>query len=333
MKNKRKILVGAAMVCSMMLVTSCKKTNANETNNIIPNTELAPENDLGAKLASIVDPTTITGATYMPDIVYNTASSATKFDLFIPNTASATNPASLVIYVHGGGFVSGDKSDAYSNAYADDIQYYMNNNIAFATVNYRFKTDFLPGITDEGQQVLSCMNDVKRCLQFIRFNAGTYKINKLKVGMYGGSAGGASSIWLAFKNEMANSTAVDLVLRESTRIQAVGHINSQATYSPSRLATIFSPYGCTILNATTTYAPLDFISFVSIDDPEIFIYQPRTDIACTNTLHHPVQAKALHDKVVLIGVPRVSYIPAFSIGVDPQIPANESLSEFMKRKL
>lgn len=324
-KNKLSLALAASFLLS--LFSSCQMEDSNE---------IQPEsNNVQSKIPppSLDIPLNITGADFYENIPYDEYN-RTKFDIFIP-TAETAQPKAIVIFVHGGGFVGGTKNIAYTNGYKNDIQYYINNNIAFATVNYRFKQDF-PDLSEE-QKVLSCMGDVKRCLQFIRKNASVFNLNKNKVGMYGASAGGGCSIWLGFKDDMADSNATDPVLKQSTRLQAIGHINSQASYSPSRVASIFESIGCDIPDSEITVPELDLIDFMSTDDPDIFmlldnIPTNNTEI-CENYLHSPLQTKALYDKANLIGLPNVTYIPYYPIGVDPKLPENESLAEFMKRQL
>lgn len=260
-------------LCSFVFVTctlntSCKKEEGKE-DGAIPKLVLT---------GSTISPIPITGASFMADIAYDNFPE-TKFDLFVPATASATNKAALVIFVHGGGFVNGDKSDAYSNAYVNDIQYYLNANIAFMTVSYR-----LAGAnSNNGDTILRSINDVKHALQFIRYYSFQFNINKTKVAMYGGSAGGGCTLWIGLQNNMANSTHTDPVFRESTSLKALGHINSQASYSPFTIDSIFTANSaCAIPNGSVRFPQLDFINFMSANDPELFIYQPRADITCSN---------------------------------------------------
>ena len=70
-------------------------------------------------------------ALFAADIAYD-EHELTKFDIFIPNSST---PTGLVICIHGGGFVGGDKDWIYSQALR--IRELLNNNIAVATINYR----------------------------------------------------------------------------------------------------------------------------------------------------------------------------------------------------
>lgn len=322
---KRQVLI--LVFISSIIEISCTKENISESQEISINSKIP----IITLTGSTISPIPITAAQFRADIPYDSYS-LTKFDIFVPNSASATNKAGLVIYVHGGGFTGGDKDTAYSNEYTNDIQYYINNNIAFLTVNYRLLDS--QTLQENGENVLTCMNDVKKCLQTIKYYSNQFNIDKNKVAMYGGSAGGGVTLWLGMQNNMANLLDTDPINKESTSLKGLGHINSQASYSPSKVANIFlANGGCAFPNATISYPLIDLISFLSSGDPELFISQTRTDVNCINLIHHPVQAKALYDAALLNGITTVAYIPAFNIGVDPNLVQNESLAEFMKRKL
>lgn len=142
-----------------------------------------------------------------------------RFDLILPRDSS---PHGLAIFIHGGGFIHGDKNELYQRL--DDIQYFLDNNIAIATINYRFAQN------DDSLGVRLCLQDMKRAIQYIRFNASHYNIDKTRVGCYGVSAGAGSSLYFAFHDDFAvpgDST----LLGESTRIKCAGAISTQATYN------------------------------------------------------------------------------------------------------
>ncbi len=145
-----------------------------------------------------------------------------KFDIIIPKTEG---PHALVVFIHGGGFKFGDKSDLYERK--EDILYFLDHGMAVATINYRFYND------DDSLGVGLCLQDVQRAIQYIRFNAKIYNVDKNRIGCYGISAGAGSSLFLAFHDDMAipgNPT----LLGESTRIKCAGAIATQSTYDVFR---------------------------------------------------------------------------------------------------
>ncbi len=135
--------------------------------------------------------------------------------------AESELPTPVVIYIHGGGFKAGDKMQARQSRNLEYLKKCLENRVSFASINYRFR---------QTTRLDTIMLDVKRAIQFIRSRAEQWNIDKEKIAAYGSSAGGGASIWLAFRDDMAEPNSPDPVLRESTRLAVVGHIASQATY-------------------------------------------------------------------------------------------------------
>lgn len=143
------------------------------------------------------------------------------FDLYLPDTAIDHLP--LVVFFHGGGFTEGDKSRIKGQKPL--ISVLLDKGIAFASVNYRFRE------SNDSLGVRRCLQDAVRFIQFIRYHAVDYKIDKSLIGCYGESAGAGTSLYLAFHDDMAVPASGDPIARESTRISCAGAIITQATYN------------------------------------------------------------------------------------------------------
>jgi hypothetical protein len=138
------------------------------------------------------------------------------FDLWLPKSAKK---APLVIYIHGGGFVMGSKDEIRTNKI---IKKYLNAGVAFAAINYRFlKHTSLQNIMRE---------DIAGFVQYMRFHAKRFNINKKLILSHGFSAGGSSSLWLGTHDDIANPRHHDLKKRESSRVLAIGHLSAQVSY-------------------------------------------------------------------------------------------------------
>ena len=74
------------------------------------------------------------------------------------------------------------------------------------------------------------MMDIARAIQYFKYNADEYNINKNKISCYGVSSGAGASLFLAAKPDMAKVGSNDPVLRESTRIFSAGLYETQSTY-------------------------------------------------------------------------------------------------------
>ncbi len=64
------------------------------------------------------------------------------------------------------------------------------------------------------------INDVKRAVRFIRFNASTFNIDPQKIGITGGSAGGHLALMIALSDDSTTITSHDPVDSVSARVQA-----------------------------------------------------------------------------------------------------------------
>lgn len=278
---------------------------------------------------------------FVADIRYGDHANNT-FDIFLPESKSKTP---LVIFIHGGGFTHGYKAQAYER-YEPQIREFLAKDIAFVSIGYRFLQD-----SDKG--VINSLMDSKRCLQFIKYYASSFNVDKNKVACFGSSAGAGTSLWLAFSDEMADPNSSDPVLRESTRMPAVGAIATQATYDIMGWEEVFKDYGISIdripsqllqqLNPfyglsdfSEVYDPeivdyrnqVDMLRLMDPNDPPIWIKNEQKDIAPMLDLqHHPAHAKILKTYADSIGIENVVYIPGFDI----EDPSGEGLIDFFVR--
>lgn len=331
-KITMRTIVIAALTC--LTILSCEN---NVVNSDPPHIELS----FTTPPISVPD-----GTRYAAGISYNNHPNA-NFDIFLPKSAQ---PTALVVFIHGGGFVGGDKSSVYQDG-SDNIQAFLQDTIAFATINYRFRT------SNPDSGIIVSLNDIKRCIQYIRYYATSFNIDKERIACYGGSAGGGASIYLAFHPDMADKSNPDPVLRESTRIAAAGHLTSQASYDPIVMLDFFTKAGIDVLAipgfkesiaadyGLTTFDEfytdpktlalrneLDMLGWMSPDDPEFFVSNGNPNTAPTErraVIHHPLHAKTLDDKATSIGLAHVTNITSMNI----YAANNETLSKFMIRKL
>ena len=265
-----------------------------------------------------------------------------KFDIWL---AKSDKPTPLVIYIHGGGFGSGDKSKYYNSK---QLVSFLEKGISVATINYRFQKHKPYGI-------LASLNDSKRCLQFIRYHTDKYNVDKTRIGVYGSSAGAGTSLWIAFSDDMANLDNPDPILRESTRISCVGALATQATYDFFKWPEILNLPEELMLNANTErriakafglkyeegidlksykkiIEELDFLEKIDKDDPPMFVFNnQKGGIPLTNGQknHHPLHAKVLKDKADREGLESVVYAPKIGISNAENI----DLVDFFNSKL
>ncbi|MFT7111042.1 MAG: hypothetical protein ACI843_002719 [Psychrobacter glaciei] len=211
-------------------------------------------------------------ATYYADEVYG-PDVRNKFDIFLPVQAEGSEaPTSLIIFVHGGGFFAGDKSDAiYSFATGSpvpdaaniaDVNEVLDAGVAYATINYSLLD--VPGFSSDATitendtvGISKSLSDVKEALQYIRHNAAEFNVDPAKIAMYGESAGASSSLWLAYSDDMADTSAsASSNASASTRIVAAGAIETQGSMDVVRWEEILEPLQVTLEVAATFTLPL-----------------------------------------------------------------------------
>ena len=110
-----------------------------------------------------------------------------KFDLYLPANRN-TRDTRLLILVHGGGWVDGDKTDF--NGYITELQRRLPD-IAIANINYR--------LAGNNQNLFPAQeNDVKDAVDFLLSKSDEYKTSK-KIALLGASAGAHLSLLHAYK--------------------------------------------------------------------------------------------------------------------------------------
>lgn len=137
--------------------------------------------------------------------------------------AKSDSPTPLVFYIHGGGWQGGSKTGF-------NVKPFLEAGISVAAINYRY----VKNAVDEKVEppVKAPLHDAARALQFVRSKAKEWNIDKVRIGATGGSAGGCSSLWLAFHDDLADPKSDDPVARESTRLYCAAVNGAQVTLDP-----------------------------------------------------------------------------------------------------
>jgi len=139
--------------------------------------------------------------------------------------AESDKPTPVVMLIHGGGWSSGSKQEKIPPTF------YLPKGISVVSISYRLlQTDILP----------APVHDAARALQFVRSKAEEWNIDKNKIAVTGGSAGGCTSLWLIYRDDMANPDSDDPVERESTKptcaaVEAAQTCKKQPTPQKKRL--------------------------------------------------------------------------------------------------
>ena len=141
--------------------------------------------------------------------------------------AKSETPTPVVFFIHGGGWLNGDKA-GFNNQ-----KPYLDAGISVVSINYRLIPDAeAAGLVPPVQGPL---RDAARALQFVRSKVAEWHLDKQRIGATGSSAGSCSSLWLAFHPDMAEAKNADPVARESTRLSCVAVVRAQTSLDPQQM--------------------------------------------------------------------------------------------------
>jgi acetyl esterase/lipase len=125
------------------------------------------------------------GVVAMPDVTYSSLNGyrPLKLDLFLPPAQfKARGPRPLLIYIHGGGFMTGGprRSGAFLD-WPNVLAAIAEQGYVVAAVSYRFSSE---------APFPAQIQDVKSAIRWLRVNAAKYNIDPQRAMTWGQSAGG-----------------------------------------------------------------------------------------------------------------------------------------------
>ncbi len=242
-----------------------------------------------------------------------------KLDAYLLDQSNEPVPA--LIYLHGGGYLHGDKSAVREDVFAACKE----AGLALISCNYRFISE-LP--------FPAPMEDGTRAIQFVKYMASEWNIDPDKIALAGSSAGAHISLWNAFKGDLSNPESDDPVERVSSVVRAAVVFESQVSkdqhfYKKYYLGNKLQPnialfygvdseeeletpevrklsYEASAINFVTEHAPPVLLSYT----------QPFTDpiipADAADIVHHPIHGYVLKQKMDELGIRCV-----FRHGLDP----------------
>ncbi len=252
----------------------------------------------GSATFASVDPT-------HKDLAYAEVSDTQKLDLYIPT--SGTGPFPVVIMVHGGGFMFGDKADGAGLTGVDQL---LAAGYAVASINYR-----LSGEAQYPAQIY----DAKASVRFLRANAEKYNLDPEKFGAWGASAGGNLVSLLGttcgvaeLEGDLGNNdqsscvqAVVDwfgpidfLKMQEQFEGTSCSSTTNDASSPESKLV------GAAIQTVPEKVALTNPMNYITADDAPFFIENGTADCNIP-----PIQNKNLADALsAVIGADKVTYV-------------------------
>jgi len=124
-------------------------------------------------------------------------------DVYLPESADG-GPATVFLYIHGGGWMSGDKEAG--RGWSDII---LREGFALVSINYRF-------ISTSGSSSVSCediLDDIHSAIGYLKNNADAYGIDVSGMAIGGYSAGGHLALLYSYSRE--SPIPVKLVVSEA----------------------------------------------------------------------------------------------------------------------
>src|ERR1017187_5455844 len=208
-----------------------------------------------------------------------------------------TGPAPLVVFFHGGGFRSGDKSSIPAWL----VLKCLDPGISGASANYRLsQTAAFP----------APMLDGARAIQFVRYKATELGIDPGRIAAAGSSAGAGIALWVGFHDDLADPKSSDPVARRSSRVCCLGVDGAQTSYDPRVIKSLIggrahehsalrSFYGITSDAESDSprihklYEDASPLNYVTSDDPPVILFyaEPNaplpSDAKPGQGIHHP----------------------------------------------
>ena len=297
----RKVLTLVTLLTLLWIIsTSILDSTADPAATEPANVGFTPADELAVNDLSLYGNDCELPAPTLADVVYG-PDPMNVLDLWL---VPSENPVPLLVFIHGGGFRGGDKSKLNG----DMIKNMNRNGIAVASINYRLTEK---GLLAEGKNMYPApMHDGARALQFLRYNAAKYNLDKTRFAATGGSAGGCMLMWLGFHDDLAEPGHEDPVLRESSRLQALAPRGGQTSV---HFPTLLKWFGVNSLNLSKQEGIIRSTSEVQYtvkqdslgldaspithltpDDPPIYLYYNRPNEPVDETtlwpvwIHHPM---------------------------------------------
>ena len=221
------------------------------------------------------------------DVTYCTMDSVPLHaDIYFPKNRSGTTP--LLIYIHGGGWRSGNKSGG--NGFLD-FPALLDAGFTITSIDYRLAPEY---------QMPAMIEDVKCAVRFFRAHAADYNIDPNRIGAWGGSAGGHLVSMLGTSDESAGFDMGEH-LEYSSRVQAVVDMFGPADFLTFPFSQHSSEVASIIFGTTDLSAPIfaaaSPVTYISADDPPFLILQGDADLTVPLS-----QSQEFYDKLTESGV-------------------------------
>jgi acetyl esterase/lipase len=161
-----------------------------------------------------------------------------QLDIYIPDTVSM--PAPLLVFIHGGGWRHGKRSD-----YLGYLVDFAEKGYITATVSYRFLSDSC---------YPACVEDITDAVDWLFRNSSSYGYDTARIALIGGSAGGHLALLAGYGWKKPGESAENTVKH---RIKAV--------------IDIYGPYDLTTPYARQHHLVTTFLAHSYQENPDLYV--------------------------------------------------------------
>lgn len=152
-----------------------------------------------------------------------------KTDVWTPPnaTAAGAEPQPLVIYIHGGDYVNGDKEEQANAAMA-----FAQTGYVAASINYRLTPNNDTSAERRALAITTASTDMMNAVRYFKANAARFNIDPERIVTIGASAGGGLSLINAVNYDTLVGTSSQYT-GYSSRVAAAVSTGATLTNSPS----------------------------------------------------------------------------------------------------
>ncbi|MBE7535344.1 MAG: alpha/beta hydrolase [Anaerolineales bacterium] len=265
------ILIITSLACNASRPTVEIPPTETATSSPVENEAALPSNEFDSSKLGTVE----------RDVTYCAMDGvALKMDVYYPSENDGR--FAVTMFVHGGGWSSGDKS---KGAGATELPALQKAGFLAVAINYRLAPEYV---------FPAMIEDAKCAVRFLRAHADEYNLDPNRIGVFGGSAGGHLVSMLGVTDESAGFD-VGEYLDQSSRVQAVVDM-----FGPADLTASVANDSETVRNAFGNFdlALASPVTYVSADDPPFLILHGEKD-----PLVPMAQSEELLAKLQAAGVP------------------------------